>query len=110
MPTHADTTPSQVPTFAGRAVLLTDFDRARMGATSLDIASHMVSAGPECAEVFVHGHEWVGGRLPTGTELSAVRVHTRTLKFADPLRRARPDWAQHTDHTLTLIEEESACL
>ncbi len=110
VPIHADATPDQVLVSADGTVLLTDFDRARMGAASLDVASYMVSADPECAEAFARGYERAGGRLPAGTELSAARIHARALKLADPLREARPDWAQHIDHTLTLIEEESACL
>ena len=110
VPIHADATPDQVLVSADGTVLLTDFDRARMGAASLDVASYMVSADPECAEAFARGYERAGGRLTAGTELSAARIHARALKLADPLREARPDWAQHIDHTLTLIEEESACL
>lgn len=110
VPIHADATPDQVLVSADGTVLLTDFDRARMGAASLDVASYMVGTDLECAEAFARGYERAGGRLPEGAGLSAARIHARALKLADPLREARPDWAQRIDQSLTLIEEESACL
>lgn len=110
VPIHADATPDQVLVCADGTVLLTDFDRARMGAAALDVASYMAGTERREGEAFARGYERAGGALPDAPELSAARIHARALKLADPLREARPDWAQCIDHTLTLIEEESACL
>lgn len=110
VPIHADASPDQVLVGSNGSVLLTDFDRARMGSAALDVASYMASAQAGQAAHFLHGYEQAGGALPDERELLAARIHALALRLADPLREVRPDWAQRITHTLTLIEEDSACL
>ena len=110
VPEPADASPDQVLVGSNGSVLLTDFDRARMGSAALDVASYMASAQAGQAAHFLHGYEQAGGALPDERELLAARIHALALRLADPLREVRPDWAQRITHTLTLIEEGSACL
>ena len=86
------------------AVLLTDFDRARMGAAALDVASYAASAGPGVAPSFLRGYEQAGGRVPDDAPMAAAVVHARALSLADPLREARPDWAARVAAALDLME------
>lgn len=102
---HADASPDQVLIDEAGAVLLTDFDRARMGAAALDVASYAASAGPAMAPSFLRGYEQAGGRIPGGAHMAAAVVHARALSLADPLREARPDWAARVAATLDLMEE-----
>lgn len=105
VPIHADASPDQVLIDEAGAVLLTDFDRARMGAAALDVASYAASAGPAMAPSFLRGYEQAGGRIPGGAHMAAAVVHARALSLADPLREARPDWAARVAATLDLMEE-----
>lgn len=105
VPIHADASPDQVLIDEAGAVLLTDFDRARMGAAALDVASYAASAGPAMASSFLRGYEQAGGRIPGGAHMAAAVVHARALSLADPLREARPDWAARVAATLDLMEE-----
>lgn len=105
VPIHADASPDQVLIDEAGAVLLTDFDRARMGAAALDVASYAASAGPAMAPSFLRGYEQAGGRIPGGAHMAAAIVHARALSLADPLREARPDWAARVAATLDLMEE-----
>lgn len=105
VPIHADASPDQVLIDEAGAVLLTDFDRARMGAAALDVASYAASAGPAMAPSFLRGYEQAGGRIPGGAHMAAAVVHARALSLAGPLREARPDWAARVAATLDLMEE-----
>ncbi len=105
VPIHADASPDQVLIDEAGAVLLTDFDRARMGAAALDVASYAASVGPAMAPSFLRGYEQAGGRIPGGAHMAAAVVHARALSLADPLREARPDWAARVAATLDLMEE-----
>lgn len=101
---HADASPDQVLVDEAGAVLLTDFDRARMGAAALDVASYAASAGPGLSPSFLRGYEQAGGRVPDDAPMAAAVVHARALSLADPLREARPDWAARVAAALDLME------
>ena len=86
-------------------LLLTDFDRARMGNAALDVASYTAATSPDAASAFLRGYEQTGGRIPDEETMAAALLHARALSLADPLREARPDWALRVGQSLDLMEE-----
>ena len=104
---HGDASPDQVLVSRSGSLLLTDFDRARMGAAALDVASYASSSDPDMAPLFLRGYEQGGGRIPDARQMAVATLHARSLSLADPLREARPDWARRVGQTLEIMEEEA---
>lgn len=104
---HADASPDQVLVSGVGRLLLTDFDRARMGNAALDVASYTAATSPDAASAFLRGYEQTGGRIPDEETMAAALLHARALSLADPLREARPDWALRVGQSLDLMEENT---
>lgn len=102
---HADASPDQVLVSGVGRLLLTDFDRARMGNAALDVVSYTAATSPDAASAFLRGYEQAGGRIPDEETMAAALLHARALSLADPLREARPDWALRVGQSLDLMEE-----
>lgn len=105
---HGDASPDQVLTGGSpgeKSYWLTDFDRASLGPSALDLGSYLATSSEQAGRAFLTGYQETGGLLPTDRELEIGRAQAQALKLMTPLRQARPDWRQQVAAGLDEIEE-----
>lgn len=105
---HGDASPDQVLTGQcgqEKGYWLTDFDRASLGPSALDLGSYLATSSEQAGLAFLDGYQEAGGLLPSDRELEIGRAQALALKLMTPLRQGRPDWRQQVAAGLDEIEE-----
>lgn len=104
---HGDASPDQIlaeghgPT---SRYWLTDFDRATLAPTALDLGSYLLTSPTTVHAAFLDGYQAAGGQPVSPDTIHLGMAHALALRILDPLRSARPTWQEETTHNITRLE------
>lgn len=104
---HGDASPDQILAEGhGPAshYWLTDFDRATLAPTALDLGSYLLTSPTTVHAAFLEGYQAAGGQTVSPDTIRLGMAHALALRLLEPLRSARPTWRKETAHNITRLE------
>lgn len=103
---HGDFSPDQVLVAEnGSQVWLTDFDRACLTPSAIDLGSFLAVTDDDTGRAFLDGYRHGGGSLPPEKDLQEAIAGSLMSRIADPLRHASPEWRSEVSANLDRIAE-----
>ncbi|MDO4899512.1 phosphotransferase family protein [Actinomyces sp.] len=102
---HGDASPDQVLVDRRTGeIWWTDFDRARLAPSAVDLGSYLAASGPDAAPALLEGYAGAGGRVPTDQQLRQAVARSRLERLQEPLRHGDPHWRRRIAADIDLIE------
>lgn len=104
---HGDASPDQILAEGhgpSSRYWLTDFDRACLAPTALDLGSYLLTSPTTVHAAFLDGYQAAGGQTVSPDTIHLGMAHALALRILEPLRSARPTWREETAHNITRLE------